>query len=248
MSDLELNKNYKKGDKGKKVRLIQEWLCLHGFNIAIDGDFGPATEYAVREFQTKKGLQSDGIVGQKTFAQLVMPMTEVLQSIEPGGKSLGGMVVAYAEQHLKQHPREVGGQNRGPWVRLYMNGNEGRSWPWCAGFATFVLKQACQALQVALPLKTSFSCDFLAANAKSKGLFLGEKEITDKEQIVPGSFFLTRRTSTDWTHTGLVTKAEEEVVRTIEGNTNDDGDREGYEVCARFRGYKKQDFILLEKP
>jgi hypothetical protein len=33
MQDLILDKSYRKGNKGKKVRLIQEWLCLHGLNI-----------------------------------------------------------------------------------------------------------------------------------------------------------------------------------------------------------------------
>jgi len=52
-------------------------------------------------------------------------MTKALEEISPNKKGLGQMVVAYAEQYLEQHPREVGGQNKGPWVRLYMEGNEG---------------------------------------------------------------------------------------------------------------------------
>jgi hypothetical protein len=34
-------------------------------------------------------------------------------------------------------------------------------------------------------------------------------------------------------------------MQTIEGNTNDDGSAEGYEVCARTRSYTNMDFILL---
>ena len=30
------------------------------------------------------------------------------------------------------------------------------------------------------------------------------------------------------------------------GNTNDDGVREGYEVCARSRSYGGKDFLLLD--
>jgi hypothetical protein len=36
-----------------------------------------------------------------------------------------------------------------------------------------------------------------------------------------------------------------EVFKTIEGNTNDDGSREGYEVCARIHDFKSMDFVLL---
>jgi len=159
MKDLVLDKNYKKGSKGKKVKLIQEWLCLHGFHICIDGDFGPATDYAVRQFQRKKGLKVDGIVGRNTFARLILPMTNALRPIPRDEKPLGQMVVAYAKQHLKQCPREIGGQNKGPWVRLYMKGNEGSASLWCAGFVCFILKQTCESLSMPLPIKTSVSCE-----------------------------------------------------------------------------------------
>ncbi|NIM89685.1 MAG: protein with peptidoglycan-binding domain protein [Candidatus Aminicenantes bacterium] len=245
MKDHVLDKNYKKGNKGKKVKLIQEWLCLHGFHVMVDGIFGPATDYAVRQFQKHEELTVDGIVGKRTFGKLIQPILNSLTPLPKDEKSLGQMVVACAEQHWKQSPREIGGQNKGPWVRLYMKGKEGSEWPWCAGFACFILKQACQSLEVPLPVKTSVSCDVLAASAKEKGIFLGESRITDKSQISPGSLFLRRRTPADWIHTGIVIQPENEVFHTIEGNTNDDGLREGYEVCRRIRGYKNKDFILI---
>ncbi len=46
MDDLVLDREYKRGDEGPKVRLIQEWLCLEGFQVVVDGGFGPATEVA----------------------------------------------------------------------------------------------------------------------------------------------------------------------------------------------------------
>jgi peptidoglycan hydrolase-like protein with peptidoglycan-binding domain len=245
MSDLILDRVYKKGSRGKKVKLIQEWLSLHGFGVKIDGGFGPATDYAVKEFQKRQRLTVDGVVGKNTFERLIKPMKDALKKIPKGGGSLGKMVAAYAAQHLKQHPREIGGQNRGPWVRLYMKGNDGAVWPWCAGFVCFILKQACNTMGTSLPLGTSFSCDTLAANAKRKGIFLKGANITDKRQIRAGSFFLTRRTSTDWTHTGIVVGVQSDFFHTIEGNTNDEGSREGYEVCARTRGYKNKDFIVI---
>lgn len=245
MSDFELERSYRRGDKGDKVRLVQEWLCLHGFHVKVDGDFGPATESAVIAFQTANALTVSGVVDDVTFERLVAPMKAALKPISPQGKSLGELGVAYAQQHLKQHPREIGGQNRGPWVRLYMNGNEGEEWPWCAGFVCFCLKQACDSLAVKMPILPSFSCDSLAASAKEQKQFLKEPAQGDRAKITPGSIFLNCRTPTDWTHTGIVVRADREVVQTIEGNTNDEGSREGYEVCARTRGYKDMDFILI---
>lgn len=239
MSDLALEQALKRGDTQRQVKLIQEWLSLHGHHVAIDADFGPATEAAVREFQEQAGLPATGIVNAATFAQLVAPMTAALSPIAANGRPLGELVVACARQHLAQHPLEVGGQNRGPWVRLYMKGNEGAQWAWCAGFACFCLQQACRTLGQDLPIAASFSCDALANSAKAKGRFVG------REQAGPGSFFLVRSTPADWTHVGIVSRKEEQVFRTIEGNTNDDGSREGFEVCARTRGYSRMDFIRI---
>lgn len=39
-------------------------------NLAQDGIFGPITEEAVRDFQKRKGLSVDGVVGSKTWAAL----------------------------------------------------------------------------------------------------------------------------------------------------------------------------------
>ena len=204
-SDLILDKNYKRGSKGKKVKLIQEWLSLNGFGVVVDGDFGAATDFAVRKFQIKKKLQQDGIVGKNTFSALISPMQYALKEQSP--KSLlGNTLVAYAKRHLKQSPREIGGQNRGPWVRLYMKGNDGFEWAWCAGFVCFIMQQACKSKQLPIPITPAFSCDSLAASAKEQDLFLPERRL-DRSTIKPGMFFLNRRSSTDWTHVGIVIDA-----------------------------------------
>jgi putative chitinase len=49
---------------------LQEQLRELGHPLAIDGDFGPATELAVMEFQSAHRLKTDGIVGKKTWAAL----------------------------------------------------------------------------------------------------------------------------------------------------------------------------------
>jgi hypothetical protein len=172
-------------------------------------------------------------------------MKSVLEPVSAGNRSLGSLVVARARQHLKQHPREVGGQNMGPWVRLYTGGRQGPDWPWCAAFVSFILKQACRDKGVRPPIQTSVSCDTLAANARAKGIFLSERDLQQPSQVGAGSVFLNRRTPTDWTHTGIAVKAAKDVFVTIEGNTNDDGHREGYEVCERVRGYARKDFIVI---
>lgn len=55
----------KLGSKGESVKQLQEILGL-----AVDGNFGPKTENAVKNFQKKHNLTEDGIVGTKTWQVL----------------------------------------------------------------------------------------------------------------------------------------------------------------------------------
>jgi len=61
----------RRGAKGEDVKQLQTRLRSHGFpTLAVDGDFGPATEAAVRHFQSERKLVVDGIVGPQTWAAL----------------------------------------------------------------------------------------------------------------------------------------------------------------------------------
>lgn len=44
---------------------------VYGYNIAVDGRFGPGTETAVRSFQDSRNLTVDGIIGPNTWRALV---------------------------------------------------------------------------------------------------------------------------------------------------------------------------------
>ena len=56
------------GDRGQAVFALQRLLNQHGAGLFLDGDFGDATEQAVRRFQRGAGLVVDGIAGPKTLA------------------------------------------------------------------------------------------------------------------------------------------------------------------------------------
>ncbi len=64
------------GSSGEKVRQMQEQLNAISNNyplipkIAVDGVFGPATENAVKVFQSVFGLTQDGIVGRRTWFKI----------------------------------------------------------------------------------------------------------------------------------------------------------------------------------
>lgn len=242
--EVEYDGEIMRGQRGIAVRRVQEWLNLRNIGLVPDGDFGGVTERSVRIFQNRHHLAEDGVVGRETFETLVSPMISVLSRHVAGEGDVTQTIVAIANRHLAVHPREIGGQNKGPWVRLYMDGHEGPPYAWCAGFVSFLMRQACEALDAAKPIAGSWSCDSLAAQAREKGRFLAEGDAAP-ETVRSGSLFLVRRTSTDWTHVGIVTETFDTAFSTIEGNTNDEGSREGFEVCARLRGYKNKDFVLM---
>ncbi len=61
----------RRGADGEAVRDVQNRLAAAGYSPgAVDGDFGPNTERAVRRFQSANGLTVDGIVGPQTWSAL----------------------------------------------------------------------------------------------------------------------------------------------------------------------------------
>jgi len=57
----------KLGSKGDEVKSLQKKLGLK-----VDGSFGPGTEKAVKEWQTKNGLTPDGVIGDKSWQLLAL--------------------------------------------------------------------------------------------------------------------------------------------------------------------------------
>jgi len=130
-----------------------------------------------------------------------------------------------------------------------MKGNEGKQWAWCAGFVSTVIRQASGASD---PLewiaKDTFSCDRMAEDAEKAGQLLRAVKPSEIHDVVqPGDFFLvvSSKNNRDWRHVGIVVDIDDSgaVITTIEGNTNDEGSREGYEVALRHRAVGKLDFI-----
>jgi hypothetical protein len=58
------------GASGAAVEDLQRNLRMLGYPLIADGDFGHATEAALKAFQTSAGLPTDGICGPKTMEAL----------------------------------------------------------------------------------------------------------------------------------------------------------------------------------
>ena len=75
-------KTLRRGNYGELVKQLQTKLNALGYDLGvcgIDGDFGQATEKAVKAFQKDHGLTADGVVGQKTWAALESTETPAKQ-------------------------------------------------------------------------------------------------------------------------------------------------------------------------
>lgn len=69
----------KLGSKGTEVQKLQSFL-----GIGADGSFGPGTEKALKEWQTKSGLTADGIAGPATLAKMgITSSAPVVESSAP---------------------------------------------------------------------------------------------------------------------------------------------------------------------
>ena len=67
------DRTLRNGSEGEDVAQLQSYLIQLGYDCGswgADGDFGDATEIAVKEFQTDNKLEVDGIVGPMTYAAL----------------------------------------------------------------------------------------------------------------------------------------------------------------------------------
>lgn len=135
------------------------------------------------------------------------------------------------ELKVREEPK---GSNSGPWVDRYLRA-AGVDFPapWCASFVTYLLKQ----------------CDYAHAPAGPAAVasWAHWAEATHRVTTNPRRgdlFFLLHADGTG--HMGIVLEARPDVtIRTIEGNTNDDGSREGYEVVRRVRPERGLRFIRL---
>jgi peptidoglycan hydrolase-like protein with peptidoglycan-binding domain len=60
------------GLNGHPIKTLQYLLRARGHSVAVDGDFGPQTNGAVKMFQTSKGFAATGTVDAQTWGALIV--------------------------------------------------------------------------------------------------------------------------------------------------------------------------------
>jgi PAS domain S-box-containing protein len=150
--EIGLQDHLKVDDEGLSARRVQEWLNLRGNGLAIEGDYRPVTRRVVTSLQEGLFLNATGKVEEGTFSFLIQPMIEPLKQRLAIFGSVNTAIPAYASARLERHLLGIGGQEYGPWVKLFIKGNQGDKYPWYAGFVTFILHQATESLSDEMPI------------------------------------------------------------------------------------------------
>ena len=65
----------------REASLLQVFLQACGYKLNPDGNFGPGTEAALKQFQAEHGLIADGVAGEKTWTTLFATQPALLAQI-----------------------------------------------------------------------------------------------------------------------------------------------------------------------
>lgn len=147
--------------------------------------------------------------------------------------------IALAEVGVQESPR---GSNRGPRVDQYQAATclDKKDWgAWCASFVCWVIREA-MAAAVKDGAKFTFKRPQTAKAFDFENWSLQQDNSTRTRRLPGRDIQPWDIVIFDFSHIAFATSAPNSIgnFRTVEGNTNDEGSREGYEVAQRTRSMK----------
>jgi hypothetical protein len=144
--------------------------------------------------------------------------------------------------------REEGGNNSGRRIREYQTATNLKpaAWPWCAAFVDFCIREWLQNPYCSGWLKLKIPPDaWRPKTALAYGFYGWSKErpkttllLTEKAQTEPGDIVMF-----DFSHVGFVSKEEGDFIHTIEGNTNQRGERDSVTGDGVYRKIRHKSLV-----
>ena len=199
-----------------------------------NGTFGPSTFSAVWRFQDNNQLKPDGVVGELTWERLFT--VSVIQPVD--ATSLLPRVAQWLDTQL--FVRELTGHNDGREIAEYqkITGIPAGS-PYCQALLYTAFFKMSADLQMKNPMpKTGSVLEHrrLIKTGKYRAVVLPAK------QAKPNDIFIMDFGSNG--HTGWIEEAKGDRVWTAEGNTNNDGSRDGNGNYERVRLIRTLDCVI----
>lgn len=246
-----LTKTYVEGGCSPEVLKIKEWLMLWELNendvsevLTLNDVFDRNTTLLTKQVQKFLDLEPTGKVDGKTWQALVMPLRKAfdLQFLH---QNLRQRMKYFASRHLQYRAAELEEDNIGPWVRSYMTGGyDGQYAYWCQAFASTILDQTFSSIGEYFTeyyINTD-ACEFLRRDARKRGLLVNHQELAQKKYVPQdGDIVLYLMGDKDEAHhTEIVYEVLDQKtgqMRTIGGNTNFSGSRNGVGVFLVDRNF-----------
>ena len=243
------NRLIKRGETDKAiVEAIQRRLEELGCGpLVVDGDFGLKTLNAVKLFQSRftdnqgNALRIDGEIGAVTWSVLFGEQSVEINDLPTSPLLKRVLEIASNEVGVMEVPL---GSNDGPEVRAYLKSvglPEGNAW--CVAFLYFCFNKASQELGIQNPMFKTGGVLRLWQKTDTHRKIIFPKYVDNPSLIKPGFIFVIS-TGGGFGHAGIVEKVEGAFITTIEGNTNDDGSRNGIGVFRRVRKRKMNSINL----
>lgn len=201
----------KTGSKGDLVKLLQQELG----GLKVDGDFGPATEAKVKEYQATKKGTVDGIItndwllsicGNPNIKMLALKIakTQIGECEDPNTPNWGGKVIEYLKSVGLDFPAS-----------------------WCMAFVYWCYNLAAQILNVPNPLYRTGGCILQLQKTAPAHIAntpqVGDIAIMEFEQGHGHTFFVNEVLSDE--------------MKTVEGNSSENGSSNGTTVVAHDRHF-----------
>ena len=240
-----LKKNYQLGDDDEDIIKIKQWLMLwqldeNSVTNIIDPDhvisskFDNDMEIVVKEIQAFLNLPQTVIVDAQTWQALVKPLKLAFSINSYRYHTLQEKQTYFALRHVQYRSAELEQNNIGPWVRSYMDGADGTWYYWCQGLACTILDQTFSSIGEYFDefYRRTWLCEEAREHAKLRGLLVTHEELK-KGQYIPNPgdlvFYISAKNGrAHHTETILdVPSPEHGVMRTVGGNTNFAGSRNG---------------------
>lgn len=230
------------------VTAVQKRLMQVGCgNFTTFGTYGPKTVAAVKLFQSLNRddmgnpLEVDGKIGSITWKALFgggVPATDTTNN----ALATEALRVARSQIGVMEQPPN---SNRGPEVDAYLTcvncppGNY-----WCAAFVYWVFNEAAKHLGRGNPLYKTAGCLAHWNNSRAKKITTANA-VNNPALVKPGQIFIMDHGG-GFGHTGIVESVNGGFIRTIEGNSNPAGSRNGIGVFGLDRKISKINKGFLE--